>query len=186
MSASAPKRRRVEVLASELYTTKREHLLRIARANISNLDDAEEAVQDAFIAFIRKFDPDGEAPALAWLTLVLKRECWARARSAHVQRSAGQERNPDLDELGFTLDDFEHPGASPEGAAELAERVAETRQYLAQLKPQERRAISLKALGYSYKEIGQITGWTFTKINRCIAEGNARLRQLGAPHNKQH
>jgi DNA-directed RNA polymerase specialized sigma24 family protein len=34
--------------------------------------------------------------------------------------------------------------------------------------------------GYSYREIGEITGWTHTKINRCIAEGRARLRQLAA------
>ncbi|MGH2984572.1 MAG: RNA polymerase sigma factor [Solirubrobacterales bacterium] len=186
MSASLDKRRRVEALASELYVGKGEYLLRIARANSRSPDDAEEALQDAFIAFIRKFDPDGEAPPLAWLTLALKRECWGRIRSPHMQRSVGQERHAELDEVGFVVDNFEHPGASPHDAAELGERVVETRDLLAQLKPQERRAIGLKALGYSYKEIGEITGWTFTKINRCIAEGNARLRELGAPMHKQH
>jgi RNA polymerase sigma factor (sigma-70 family) len=183
---SGAARRAVEALASELYATKREYLLRIARANCSNLDDAEEALQEAFIAFIGKFDPDGGAPPLAWLTVVLKRECWARLRRQNLSLSAGQERDSSLDELGFAIEDLEHPGATPQDAAELAERVVQTRAWLAQLKPQERRAIGLKALGYSYKEIGDITGWTHTKINRCIAEGHARLRELGAPVRKQH
>ena len=76
------------------------------------------------------------------------------------------------------LDHFEHPGRGPEELAELAERVVLTRELLAQLKPQERRALGLKALGYSYAEIGELTGWTHTKINRCMAEGRKRLLEL--------
>jgi DNA-directed RNA polymerase specialized sigma24 family protein len=41
-----------------------------------------------------------------------------------------------------------------------------TRELLAQLKPQERRALTLKALGYSYSEIGELTGWTYTNVKR--------------------
>src|SRR5437868_2077039 len=57
-----------------------------------------------------------------------------------------------------------------EGAAEReqAERGAEA---LGRLKPQEVRALVLKARGYSYKEIADICGWTYTKVNRCITEG---------------
>ena len=65
---------------------------------------------------------------------------------------------------------------SPQEAAELREEVREVHEGLSQLKPQERRALSLLALGFSYREIGEITGWTHTKINRCIAEGRAALR----------
>jgi DNA-directed RNA polymerase specialized sigma24 family protein len=38
----------------------------------------------------------------------------------------------------------------------------------------------LQAEGYSYAEIQAITGWSYTKVNRCLAEGRARLRALGA------
>ena len=34
-----------------------------------------------------------------------------------------------------------------------------------------RRALVLKAHGYSYAEIQQLCGWTYTKVNRCMAEG---------------
>jgi DNA-binding CsgD family transcriptional regulator len=33
---------------------------------------------------------------------------------------------------------------------------------MARMKPAERRALSLIAYGYSYREIGEITGWTRT------------------------
>ena len=39
------------------------------------------------------------------------------------------------------------------------------------LKPQEVRCLLLKAEGYSYNEICRITGWTYTKVNRCLTEG---------------
>jgi DNA-directed RNA polymerase specialized sigma24 family protein len=33
------------------------------------------------------------------------------------------------------------------------------------------------ALGYSYREIAERQGWTYTKVNRCVAEGRAALRR---------
>ena len=72
----------------------------------------------------------------------------------------------------------EAPG--PHERLEDGERVARAARLLARLKPQERRALALQAAGCSYAEIQAITGWTYTKVNRCLAEGRARLRQLGA------
>ena len=48
------------------------------------------------------------------------------------------------------------------------------------LKPQELRALTLLAEGYSYAEIGEITGYSPTKVNRCLAEGRERFRRLVA------
>ena len=50
------------------------------------------------------------------------------------------------------------------------------RRELAALKADERLAIVLQAEGYSYAEIQQLCDWTYTKVNRCLAEGRARLR----------
>ena len=36
----------------------------------------------------------------------------------------------------------------------------------------------LQAQGYSYAEICELCGWTYTKVNRCLAEGRARLYRL--------
>ena len=58
----------------------------------------------------------------------------------------------------------------------MTERVEWVRAQLAELKPAERRALGLIGAGYSYREVGEITGWTYTKINRCLSEGRAALR----------
>ena len=49
--------------------------------------------------------------------------------------------------------------------------MARSAEALHGLKPQEVRALWLKALGHSYEQICEVTGWTYTKVNRCLAEG---------------
>ena len=56
------------------------------------------------------------------------------------------------------------------------ELVAERLQALSELKPDERRALALLGIGLSYAEICELTGWTHTKVNRCISEGRSALR----------
>jgi hypothetical protein len=63
---------------------------------------------------------------------------------------------------------------------ERHEDIARSREALQALKPQELRALSLLAEGYSYVEIGEITGYSRTKINRCLAEGRERFRNIVA------
>ena len=64
----------------------------------------------------------------------------------------------------------------PRSAPSAASASVEARHALARLKPDERRAIVLQAEGYSYAEICERSGWTYTKVNRCLAEGRAALR----------
>lgn len=52
-----------------------------------------------------------------------------------------------------------------------SDRVARSAEALHGLKPQEVRALWLKALGHSYEQICEATGWSYTKVNRCLAEG---------------
>ena len=65
----------------------------------------------------------------------------------------------------------------PAERAERQEAIARSREALQTLKPQELRALSLLAEGYSYAEIGEITGFSQTKINRCLAEGTGAVPQ---------
>ncbi len=124
-----------------------------------------------------RFDPAAGPPPLAWLTLTLKRRCWALYRR---QRTAGQ-RTVDLDtaaENGSRPDLLADLSLRPDELAETTESLVSMRSRLAKLKPQERQALGLFALGYSYREICNMTGWTPTKVNRCIAEGRAKLRAV--------
>ena len=44
------------------------------------------------------------------------------------------------------------------------------------LKPDEARALAARMLGFSYREIADTFGWSYTKTNRCVTEGRAALR----------
>lgn len=151
----------VQALAAELYQEERGHLLPIARRNAQSLPDAEEALQEAFAAFLESFDPDRGAPPLAWLTLTLKRECWAKRRGDRA-----------LEHDDETLRSIPSPAAGPE--RRMIERE-EARRQMGRLKAGERTGLGLQAAGFSYAEIAARQGWTYTKVNRCVSEGRGRL-----------
>jgi RNA polymerase sigma factor (sigma-70 family) len=171
-SAERSRSDRVPALAEELYREHHHRLLGIAVRNAANRDDAEESLQFAFCAFLEHFDADGEAPPLAWLTLVAKRECWARYKRRRRDRSAEREVA-----AGALVDSIPSRATGPE---QLVAEVDEARAQLATLKPQELRALSFLATGYTYNEIAAMTQWTYTKVNRCVSEGRARMRASAA------
>ena len=145
-------------------------LKRVARRASLCADDADDALQRALEVLLTK------APALdrdrlaAWMTVVTRREAHAVRRSRECFAAA-----PD------PLDDTPSDRPGPAEQAERRERVAEARLALAALKPAERLAIVLQAEGYSYAEICALCGWSYTKVNRSLAEGRQRLRGLQDP-----
>lgn len=148
------------------------YLLAVAFRNAACRRDGEDAVSEAFAAFLRAFDPGGKAPPLAWLTLATKRECWRKRRDAHLDRYVAPLVRREGEAPRSVLDLIPAPGAS------LEERIAQrdqARRRLAKLKANERTSLGLLGAGFSYKEIGRLKGWTFTKVNRCIREGRAAL-----------
>jgi DNA-directed RNA polymerase specialized sigma24 family protein len=68
------------------------------------------------------------------------------------------------------------PDPGPAERNERQEATREKRAALAALKADERRALWLLGLGFSYAEICKMTGWTHTKVNRCVSEGRSALR----------
>ena len=178
-NAEQRNRERVQVLADKLYRERYHYLVRIARRNGAGAD-ADDAVNDAFATFIDKFDPASGSPPLGWLTLTLQRRCWAINRSRRLDRRAGHWVHPESGEPRFSVANLPTQTAGPEESTERAEYVLEARERLAALKPDERTALLLFGLGYTYHEIGERRGWTYTKTNRCIAEGRAALRKMSA------
>lgn len=168
-NANRSTRATAEALADDLYATHHLRLQRIAERNTYSCEDAEDALQDAFLLFINHFDPGGEAPPLAWLTLTLKRRCWALNRRRQT-RLEHERPNVAVERYCPTAD------PQPEAHIQAADTVAQLRSQLAQLKPDERQALGLSILGYSYQEIAKLHDWTYTKVNRCIREGRAAMR----------
>jgi RNA polymerase sigma factor (sigma-70 family) len=157
--------------AAELLAEHESALRRLARGFCSNEADAEDALQRAAEILLRKGPEERGRRLLGWMRVVIRREALAVGREARrVPLSAGKD--------GFDTERFAGPSADPADAAEHRERVAEAARALGRLKPQERRALALQAAGCSYAEIEAITGWTYTKVNRSLSEGRARLRAL--------
>jgi RNA polymerase sigma factor (sigma-70 family) len=137
-------------------------LLAVARRYSICADDAYDAYQRAMEIFLRRADSLDPAGAPAWLRTVIKHE--ALAVRAARQRLVGPAE--------VDLDHSEARELEPaEERAASTERVGRSAEALTVLKPHELRALVLKARGYSYREIAEITGWTYTKVNRCITEG---------------
>jgi DNA-directed RNA polymerase specialized sigma24 family protein len=163
----------VRRLAESLYMERRTYLLAIARRNCVRDANAEEALHDAFAAFIEHYDPAGSAPPLAWLSLTLKRRCWRirqEARAAAPLQAVVREDGELVEET------------SERGVPGPDERVVDLEEAWARLrglKADQRAALALQASGYSYREIGKRRGWTYTKVNRSITEGRAALRAAG-------
>jgi len=145
---------------------------RTAQRFSRSAEDAEDALGRAVEILLRK-GPAGDPRALrSWMHVVTRHEAIAirrRAASSPMAPGPGRRR---LETEVLVAD-----GPEPESELERRERVAEAARLLAALKPHERRAIALQAAGCSYSEIQAITGWTQTKVNRCIAEGREALRQ---------
>jgi len=133
-----------------------------ARRFAASPEDAEDAYQRGVEILLTKAPTTAEEELVPWLRTVVKHEAWALRRQR--QRAAP------------VADDGEVPDPPSEIGAthEQAERIDRLRigaEALKQLKPQEIRALVLRAEGYSYKQIQEVTGWTYTKVNRCLTEG---------------
>ncbi len=147
-------------------------LRRTARRFSLCADDADDAFQRAVEILLTK-GPDRPPRALiAWTQVVTRREALAvrRARERLLARGRDESSDP-LEGLPG-----ERPG--PVEHAERRDRVDAAARALGALKPDERLAIVLQAHGYTYAEICELCGWTYTKVNRCLAEGRARLREV--------
>lgn len=163
MEPAAPRHDRARA-AAELFEVAGPQLRRVARRVSICTDDADDALQRALLVLLTKAPPIEGGRLAAWMTVVTRREALAVRRA--------RDRGIDTAALDATPSDF--PG--PAERAERAEQVAEARLALAALKPGERLAIVLQAEGYSYAEICGLCGWSYTKLNRLLAEGRAALR----------
>jgi RNA polymerase sigma factor (sigma-70 family) len=165
--------------AVETYAQNETTLRRTARRFSLCHDDAEEALQRSLEILLRKAPSEDPRHLIKWMQTVVKREAMALRgeRERIFAGPAAFEPEPGMEDW-VNLLPTEVDG--PPERAEREERVARSREALRTLKPHELRALSLLAHGYSYVEIGEITGFSATKINRSLAEGRERFRRMVA------
>lgn len=156
-----PTRAEVEPAALDLLRRYGPGILGTARRYSLTPEDADDAYQRGLEILLTKAPSTDHEDLLPWLKTVVKHEAFAIRRQ--------RERNgvPTED----ALEEAVAAASGPDEQAERYERLQLGAEALSRLKPQEIRCLLLRAEGYSYRQICQETGWTYTKVNRCLTEG---------------
>lgn len=143
-------------------------VMRTARRYTVTPEDAEDAYQRAVEIMLTKAPDIPDAELLPWLKTVVKHEAFAIRRQ---EQCSALGVDGSLDGASEAEAAIAAPVPSPIEQTERFERLRLGAEAMRHLKPQEMRALALLAEGYTYQQICEETGWTYTKVNRCLAEG---------------
>ena len=130
-------------------------MLATARRYSASTHDAEDAYQRAAEILLTHRPTGTDDELCRWLRTTTKHEALAIGRHRQRVAPAGESESV-ADPAGGSPDAHHH--------AERFERLRLGAQALGRLKPQEVRCLLLKAEGYSYQEICELTGFSYTKV----------------------
>ncbi|MBL0170944.1 MAG: RNA polymerase sigma factor [Gemmatimonadaceae bacterium] len=144
--------------------------LRVATHLLGDADDADDAVQDAFVRAYRHLGSYREQDRFgAWFLRIVVNQCRSRATR----------------DARYTPFDAErHEGEIATNAEpDVGERRAELAHALAQLGPAQREALVLRfAEELSYEEISILTGVGISALKMRVQRACIRMRTLLAEH----
>lgn len=131
------------------------------------------ACQFAWLTLVRRDDVELSERGFAWLAAVAIREGWRLARVPRAVPSGAFRGDHDLSE-------HEHPeplAIDVDLEAQAIDRSEHEARVdaLEHLKSVEARDLYLLAVGYSYAEIAELTGASYSAVNRHIARARAKL-----------
>ena len=140
---------------------------RIARRIVGNREDAEEAVQDAFLRAYRSLGTyENRERFSAWLTRILVNQC--RTMLARAQKREAVFHDMDVRDAELIV---ERAGAEP--------NWPELDRALAQLSSDQREAVVLRySDDLTYDEMARITGVGESALKMRVQRAFARLRAL--------
>ena len=154
-----PSRAEVEPVASSIVRRHGPSIMAVARRYAATPEDAEDAYQRGLEILLTKAPSVREDDLLPWLKTVVKHEAFSLYRKR--ERDAGA---------------APAAASSPSETHEQVVRLDQLKrgaEAMRRLKPAEVRCLLLRAEGHSYKQICSITGFSYTKVNRCLTEGRA-------------
>jgi RNA polymerase sigma factor (sigma-70 family) len=156
-----PPRDQVEPAALELIARYGADIMSTARRYSQTREDAEDAYQRGLEILLTKAPSTSSADLVPWLKTVVKHEAFSLRRQ---RERNGQSTAPDQLET-------REAATPPQEQLERLERLQVGAEAMQRLKPQEIRCMLLLAEGHTYKQICELTGFSYTKVNRCLAEG---------------
>jgi RNA polymerase sigma factor (sigma-70 family) len=159
-ATTRPSRAQIEPAALALLSRHSAGLLATARRYSASPEDAEDAYQRGVEILLTRAPTTAEDELLPWLRTVVKHEAFAVSKASGRSLASEEPLAHQPDERAWT-----------DERAERYERLRVGAEAMAGLKPQEIRCLLLKAEGLSYQEICAATGFSYTKVNRCLTEG---------------
>lgn len=156
---------------------------RAALAALGSPEDAEDAVQEAFVLAWRKLPGfRGEASFRTWLLTIVWRKSLDRRRKRQTwwSRVAHARRPGELtagDEPADLVDLLAHDAANPEELAQFRALARQTRREIARLSPKLKDALLLAMSGaHSYEEIATMLGIPLGTLKWRVAEARRILK----------
>jgi len=165
-----------EAAARQLHGLHYSAILRLAYMLLQNLQDAEDATQDAFVyAFehLAKYDPE-RATFATWLKVIVTSRCRDRQRRHRINWLSLQE----LTEAGFEPED-DTPDHQPDLVLELVGVQQVVWEALKQVPRKSRQALILRYFGdFSYPEMAQALGCSVSTAKSRVVYGHQALARL--------
>lgn len=160
---------------AQQFETQRPHLERVAYRMLGSPEEADDAVQEAWLRFSRA-DTRGVENLRGWLTTVVGRVCLDMLRSRKTRREESLDAY--LPELAVSRGE----GAAPENEAALADSVGLALQMVLEtLAPAERIAFVLHDMfAIPFDEIASIVGRSPTAARQLASRARRRVQGAGA------
>ncbi len=146
--------------------------LRLATHVLGSREDAEDAVQEAFLRAYRSLGSYEDRDRFgAWLTRILVNQC----RTALTRRARTDGRTVPLADWDWA----DEPETAEEHPADRAALREELQRALATLDPAQREAVVLKfADDLTYEEIATMTGASVSALKMRVQRACRRLRAV--------
>ncbi len=147
-------------------------LLRLAFRILNNREDAEEAVQEAFIKIWEKRSTiNKDANIDGFATVVLRNICLDKFKSKHYKH-----KKSDIDDYSYIL---ETSDVSPYKNAEYKDAAALIYKIIEELPEKARQIIQLRDIdGFSNPEVAQILGIDENVVKVTLSRTRKKIRDI--------
>jgi RNA polymerase sigma-70 factor (ECF subfamily) len=154
-------------------------LFRVALRRLRNVEDAEDAVQDALLSAYKHISQfEGRSQLSTWLTSIVTNTAGMKLRQHARHETVSLDQKPEND--GATLaNEVKDVRPNPETICAQNEMEETLRQALAQLSPKLRKAIQMRDLdGCSTREAAKTLGISTNALKSRVTRGRATLGLL--------
>jgi RNA polymerase sigma-70 factor (ECF subfamily) len=162
-------------------------LFGVALRRLRNVEDAEDAVQDALLSAYKHFGQfEGRSQLSSWLTRIVINAAGMKLRG-RCRREFISLDQTDADGAAALVNELAEAGPTPEGICEQTERKEMLRKALAQISPKLRAAFQIREItGLSTREAAdalRITKNTLkSRIHRARVAVGLHFEKVGGTH----